>query len=204
MNNGQATPESPAPEDSAVERTGAEDSAAKATGTEAAEAEAPATEAQEETWQFGQTSQQQYEQAPPTYEAAPQYDQTPQQPTYEAAPQYGQAPPQQPSYQAAPQYGQYQQQQPTPTTAIVSLVLGIVSIVFAWTSLVGIIGGIVAIVLAKQSNEKYKTGVATGGFVTGIIGLVIGAFILFLIILSISIGAALYPGFDSFDYGLDY
>jgi hypothetical protein len=159
INNGQATPETPV-------------------------TEAPATE---ETWQFGQTPQQQptYEAAPqPTYEAAPQYDQAPpQQPTYEAAPQYSQAPPQQPSYQAAPQYGQYQQPQPTPTKAIVSLVLGIVSIVFSWTFFIGIIGGIVAIVLAKQANREYKTGVGTGGFVTGIIGLVIGAIVLIVSVL---------------------
>lgn len=56
--------------------------------------------------------------------------------------------------------------------AIASLVLGIVSIVgiFFGLSLIGLICGIVAIILGNQARREGGGGIATAGFVCGIIG----------------------------------
>lgn len=64
--------------------------------------------------------------------------------------------------------------------AVGSLILGIFSIVmgcfgwsFAWGTLIGIITGIVGIILGVMGKKKAPSGVATGGLVTSIIGLVL-------------------------------
>ncbi len=65
--------------------------------------------------------------------------------------------------------------------AIASLVLGIVSLVFAFTgplSIIGAIVGIIGIVLGALSRKKLKkagqpTGMATGGLVMSIIGTIL-------------------------------
>ena len=64
-----------------------------------------------------------------------------------------------------------------------SLVLGIVSLVLCWIFGIGIIPGIIAIALAAGARRTYgrRDGLATAGFVCGIIGTVISA--LFIIIL---------------------
>lgn len=64
-----------------------------------------------------------------------------------------------------------------------SLVCGIVSLVFAWTGILALIGlaaGIVAIVLSVRSKKQPgKSGMATAGLVTGIIGTVLsGIFVI--------------------------
>jgi uncharacterized membrane protein len=99
---------------------------------------------------------------------------TPEAPAPEAAPA--------PQYQDAPQPPQYAQQpqyapQPakTPTKAIVSLVLGILSL---FIPIGGLACAIIAIVLAKQANNEAHSGIATAGFVLGIVGLVLGAIVL--------------------------
>lgn len=55
---------------------------------------------------------------------------------------------------------------------IASLVLGISSIVFCWVPFLGIVTGILAIVFYSQQKKISLNGIATGGLVTGIIGLV--------------------------------
>ncbi|MCM1370725.1 MAG: DUF4190 domain-containing protein [Clostridium sp.] len=58
------------------------------------------------------------------------------------------------------------------STAIAALVLGIVSVVFAFIfTWIGLIAGIVAIILAvKGMKNPVKKGMATAGLVLGIIG----------------------------------
>ena len=65
------------------------------------------------------------------------------------------------------------------TMAVVSLVLGIVSIVGSFIPGIGVIAficSIVGIVLAAKARKVNKSGIATGGLVCSIIGCVFGAF----------------------------
>ena len=64
--------------------------------------------------------------------------------------------------------------------AIGSLILGIFTLVmacfgqtFAWGTIIGVITGIVGIILGVMGKKKSPSGVATGGLVTSIIGLVL-------------------------------
>ena len=64
--------------------------------------------------------------------------------------------------------------------AIGSLILGIFTLVmacfgwtFAWGTVIGVITGIVGIILGVMGKKKSPSGVATGGLVTSIIGLVL-------------------------------
>ncbi len=100
--------------------------------------------------------------------AAPQYQQPQyQQPQYQQ-PQYPQAPYQQPQYPQAP----YQQPPADPGKgmAIAALVLGIISFFCfpAVTGLLGIIFGSVA-----RSKGTRSGGMAMGGIICGIIGIVL-------------------------------
>tara|TARA_B100000508_G_scaffold141026_1_gene145234 strand:- start:7267 stop:7659 length:393 start_codon:yes stop_codon:yes gene_type:complete len=85
--------------------------------------------------------------------------------------------------------------------ATASLVLGIVSIALGWilAGILGIITGILAIILAAVAKKKIKAdpnmggkGAATGGMVTGIIGLALYLilWILIAIVWSTAAGAA--------------
>ena len=71
---------------------------------------------------------------------------------------------------------------------IASLVLGIVSIVFCWVPILGLVAGILAIVFAVKQRKIAPNGITTGGLVTGIIGL---AFSVIYNIFWIFIGAAI-------------
>ncbi|MBW2991566.1 hypothetical protein KY348_07765 [Candidatus Woesearchaeota archaeon] len=55
---------------------------------------------------------------------------------------------------------------------ITSLVLGIVSIVFCWVPVLGLVAGILGIIFAVKQRKIFPNGIATGGLVTSIIGLV--------------------------------
>ncbi len=64
-------------------------------------------------------------------------------------------------------------------TAVASLVLGIVSIVcilFGYGAILGLVLGIVATVLGAKARKESQTGMATAGFVCGIVGTVLCAF----------------------------
>lgn len=58
--------------------------------------------------------------------------------------------------------------------ATASLVLGIISIVFVmgtfYTSWIGLILGILAIILGNKARKETPGGIATAGFVCGIVG----------------------------------
>lgn len=117
---------------------------------------------QTQPWPENQQSSYDGPPPPPSYEAASSApSQTP--PTYQ---DYGTPPP-------VPTYDSYQQPAPGSGKAVGALVCGILAILVSWLPLVGIILGIVAIVLASQYVKAYgKDGRATGGKVTGIIGIV--------------------------------
>ncbi|MDR0518672.1 MAG: DUF4190 domain-containing protein [Clostridiales Family XIII bacterium] len=97
---------------------------------------------------------------------APQYQDAQQQPYGAQQPQYAQ-----------PQYAP--QPAKTPTKAIISLVLGILSLFIPFG---GLVCAIIAIVLAKQANREMHTGLATAGFVLGIVGLVLGVIMVIAVI----------------------
>ena len=64
------------------------------------------------------------------------------------------------------------------TKAIVSLVLGILSLICAFFgkgAILGLIFGIVGVVLGAKARKEAQTGIATGGFVCSLIGLILCA-----------------------------
>ncbi len=58
---------------------------------------------------------------------------------------------------------------------IASLVLGIVSIVFCWVPVVGLVSGILGIIFSVKQRKISQNGIAIAGLVTSIIGLVLSA-----------------------------
>ena len=63
--------------------------------------------------------------------------------------------------------------------AIASLVLGILSIVFAFVYIyVGLIAGVVGIVLGVKARKETPCGLATAGFVCSIVGTALSAVML--------------------------
>ena len=88
--------------------------------------------------------------------------------------------------QGRPQeYGAYQQQQSSGGSglAITALVLGILAILLSWTVLGGFILGLIAIIVGAIGSSNAKKGHATGrgmaigGIVTGVIGILIAGVI---------------------------
>ena len=104
--------------------------------------------------------------------------------------QYSQQNTQQGNYagnQAYQPQGQYNSpynapvQKPGPNACqIISLILGILSIICCCWGIVAIIFGVVGIVLAVIGNKGRKHGVGTGGLVTSIIGLALAVILLVL------------------------
>ena len=74
---------------------------------------------------------------------------------------------------------------------VISLVLGIISIVSVFFWYISLPSGIIAIVFGAKSYKKAKKGVGLAGMITGIVGTSICAFIYItlLILLIISNGA---------------
>ena len=73
-----------------------------------------------------------------------------------------------------------------------SLILGIMSIVLGWVPILGLGAGIVGIVLSNKQKKIYPNGIATGGMVTSIIGVIFsGIYTLFLIIVLIFVGTGI-------------
>jgi hypothetical protein len=154
----------------------------------------------------------------PPLPAAQAYQNQPQQPyqgqtyyqpqPYQPQPNYQPQPYQpQPNYQPQQQYpvqAPYQTQQPVyyvtytrhpaQGKATASLVLGIISIVFSWMSVLAvisvicsIIGMILAVNARKELPPEWGRGTATAGLVCSIIGLVFAVLViaLFVIVLSV-------------------
>lgn len=99
---------------------------------------------------------------------------------------------------AQPQTVVEEQPKQTNALAIVSLVLGILSLVTCcctgWLSMILSIGGIVCAVLA---NKKSKSGMATAGLICSIVGILLG---LVSIIFSAALSVALLEELDSYSY----
>ncbi len=91
-----------------------------------------------------------------------------------------------PSYGSAPAGGSGSN-----TPAVVSLVLGILSIPVACFYGVGILFGIAAIVLSRMATKKVKAGqagqggLAKAGLITGIVGIVVSVVVLALLAVGI-------------------
>lgn len=68
--------------------------------------------------------------------------------------------------------------------AVASLITGIVSIVLCWVPIIGLVSGILGIIFYAKAKKAIDTGMmlpnakgmATGGLITGIIGLVFSFF----------------------------
>ncbi|MBO5487307.1 MAG: DUF4190 domain-containing protein [Eubacterium sp.] len=77
-------------------------------------------------------------------------------------------------------------------TAIASMVLGIVSIVFCCSSIIGLVTGIIAIVLAqKERNEgRADNGYVKAGLICGIIGAILSGLVLVYYIILLIAGSA--------------
>jgi len=138
-------------------------------------------------------------------QAAPPYqgDPTQQVPPYQGDPTQGVPP-----YQGQPQaYGQPMNpnqgmyaEKPESGKATAALVCGIASILIPF---LGLILGIVAIVLGVQYTNKYgKDGKATGGKITGAVGIVLT---ILYTVLTIAFGAFIFAVVDEYDkYDYDY
>lgn len=108
----------------------------------------------------------------------------------------------QPAY-SQPQYSAPEEPKQPNTMAILSLVLGIISLLIPCSSciggltftfvatIVGVILGIVAIVLCVMSKKVSKTGMATAGMVCGIIGIVLNLALAVLLFVGIAFYAAM-------------
>lgn len=96
----------------------------------------------------------------------------------------------------------------TPGTSVASLVLGILSLICCFP-VVDLILGIIALVCAAKSKKVLgnRDGLATAGFVCGIIGVVMGAmYTFYTIIYALMFGTLFFlPFLDEFGYGFsDY
>lgn len=90
----------------------------------------------------------------------------------------------------------------TNALAIVSLVMGILSIVLGCcTGWIGIIFSIAGIICAVFANKQGKTGLATAGMVCSIVGIVIA---ILITIVSVIFGAALATSLAEMGYSYNY
>ena len=97
-------------------------------------------------------------------------------------------------------YGQMPEQKPSANACqIISLILGILSIICCCFGIISTVFAIAGIILAIVGNKKQKHGVGTGGLVCSIIGLVLS-----LIILAISFAGRSYVAPRTMDEIFDY
>jgi uncharacterized membrane protein len=95
-------------------------------------------------------------------------DATPTPPTPEPAA----TPPAAPAYAAAPVAAG-----PKQTLSIVGFILGVGSVIFSWTGIIGIGAGIAAIIVsnkAKKQEPGAPSWMPTVGLITGVVGIVLG------------------------------
>jgi len=100
---------------------------------------------------------------------------------------------------------------PKNALSIGALVIGIIGLALFWTFYFGIIFGSLAIILAVLSKGYYKkmNGTAKGGFITGLIALIIDAafFIIIIVYMVVSLlnySKDFFDGRDSESKGYDY
>ena len=70
---------------------------------------------------------------------------------------------------------------------IASLVLGIISIVFCWLPILGLVSGILGIIFHVRQKKIFPNGISTGGLVTSIIGLVFSALYFIILLFFVAI-----------------
>lgn len=92
------------------------------------------------------------------------------------------------------QNNSYEQPQKNDTLAIVSLILGIASIIMCCIPYLGIALGIGGIICSVMSSKKQKSGLATAGMVCSIIGIVIA--VLMIIFNAVILGILATSGYD--------
>jgi hypothetical protein len=88
-----------------------------------------------------------------------------------------------PAYAAAPAAAG-----PKQTLSIVGFILGIGSVVFAWTFFIGVGAGIAAIIVSRKARKEEPgapTWMPTVGIITGIVGIILG--VIFGIITLVSV-----------------
>ena len=85
--------------------------------------------------------------------------------------------------------------------AVLSLVLGIISIVLACFWFISIPCGIIAVILGVMSKKSTKPNVSLSGLVTGSIGVFIS---IIIIIVFFAVSAGLINGLNKYAYGEDY
>lgn len=79
-------------------------------------------------------------------------------------------------------------QKQTNVLAIISLVLGIIAIVAGCCGWLGILFGIGGIICAIFANKQGETGLAKGGLICSIVGIVLGVIMTIIGILGIAAG----------------
>ena len=86
------------------------------------------------------------------------------------------------------------EEKPKSSNNVVSMIMGIVSIVLCCTSVVSLILGIVAVVLArKEKRNGNNDGMTQAGFICGIVGIILSSlYLIYMIIYFIFIGAVAY------------
>lgn len=85
--------------------------------------------------------------------------------------------------------------------AVLSLILGIISIVLACFWFISIPCGIIAVILGVMSKKSTKPNVSLSGLVTGSIGIFIS---IIIIIVFFAVSAGLINGLNKYAYGEDY
>lgn len=85
--------------------------------------------------------------------------------------------------------------------AVLSLILGIISIVLACFWFISIPCGIIAVILGVMSRKSTKPNISVSGLVTGSIGIFISVLI---IIIFFTVSAGLVNGLNEYAYGEDY
>jgi uncharacterized membrane protein HdeD (DUF308 family) len=88
----------------------------------------------------------------------------------------------------------------TNVLAIVSLILGILSIPACCTCFIAIILGVGGIICSVLSKREGKSGLATAGLICSIIGIVLGSIYFILVLMGVMAGEAYGIDYSYFDY----
>lgn len=103
-----------------------------------------------------------------------------------------------PAYAAAPVVAG-----PKQTMSIVGFVLGIASVIFAWTFIIGVGGGIAALIVsgrAKKAEPGAPAWMRTVALITGIIGIILGVVLGLITVIGV-IASILVPAAVLNNYG---
>jgi hypothetical protein len=70
---------------------------------------------------------------------------------------------------------------------IAGLILGIGSIILSWVPFFGFVSGIIGLILSMKQRKIIPNGIATGGLVTSIIGIVLSVLCLIIFVIMVLI-----------------